>query len=296
MFGRLESSWTKPEATTVELTVTQINTRLSNDKALLALCQAFSLFEFARISNRESAQEAWQILETTYKDTQIVKFAKLQMLISKFEEIKMLEDKTFNEFYIRIIDLRNSMVSLGKNIFDVKLIKKILWSLPERFRIKVTTIEESKDLESMKFEELVGSFQTYEYSLPQVRKAKEVAIKASKKKNIVSSDEDSDNEEENVVAMLTQNFDRLMKNDKFKKKFTERLRKVSKEAEKNPPRGPQCFECFGFGHVRADCRNLKQAKEKANNATLSESEEDKTSKKDQKFSAFVAPHDEYEGS
>jgi hypothetical protein len=64
------------------------------------------------------------------------------------------------------------MVSLGKRIFDVKLIKKILRSLPERFRIKATSIEESKDLDSMKIEELVGSFQTYEYSLPPVKKTK----------------------------------------------------------------------------------------------------------------------------
>jgi hypothetical protein len=50
------------------------------------------------------------------------------------------------------------MVSLGKQISDVELIRKILRSLPERFRIKVTTIEESKDLEEMKIEELVGLF------------------------------------------------------------------------------------------------------------------------------------------
>jgi hypothetical protein len=55
------------------------------------------------------------------------------------------------------------MVSLGKKVPDAKLIKKILRSLPERFRIKVTSIEESKDLDSMKIEELVGSLQTYKY-------------------------------------------------------------------------------------------------------------------------------------
>jgi hypothetical protein len=79
------------------------------------------------------------------------------MLISKFEEIKTLKDKTFREFYTKSSDLRNLMVSLVKQISYVKLIRKILRSLPKRFRIKVTTIEESKDLEEMKIEELVGS-------------------------------------------------------------------------------------------------------------------------------------------
>jgi lipoate-protein ligase A len=82
------------------------------------------------------------------------------MLISKFEGIKMLKEETFREFYTKISDLRNSMVSLGRQISDVKLIRKILKSFPECFRIKVTTIEESKDLEEMKIEELVGSLQT----------------------------------------------------------------------------------------------------------------------------------------
>jgi hypothetical protein len=67
-------------------------------------------------------------------------------------------------------DLSNLMVSLGKTVSDVKLIRKILISLPEHFRIKVTTIEESKDLEEMKIEDLVGSLQTYELSLPPVKR------------------------------------------------------------------------------------------------------------------------------
>jgi hypothetical protein len=60
-------------------------------------------------------------------------------------------------------------VSLGKPGSDVKLIRKILRSLSERFRIKMTAIEESKDLEEIKIEELVGSLQTYELALPPVK-------------------------------------------------------------------------------------------------------------------------------
>jgi hypothetical protein len=86
----VETGWTKPEDTTLER-VPLKNAQLSNDKALHALCQALSPFEFAKISNCESAKEAWKILETTYESTKLVKSAKLQMLISRFEEIKMLE-------------------------------------------------------------------------------------------------------------------------------------------------------------------------------------------------------------
>jgi hypothetical protein len=221
------------------------------------------------------------------------------MLISKFEEIKMLEEETFEEFYSKMSDLRNSMVSLGKPVSDVKLIRKILRSLPERFRIKVTTIEESKDLEEMKIEELVGSLQTYELSLPPIKKMKTVALKASKKKLEASSEDDSE-EEEKVVAMLAKNFRRLMRDDRFKKKFSEKVKKAPREAEpeeeeKKDPRGPKCYECSGFGHIWADCGNLKKGKGKAYNVTLSDESEEKAPETE-KFLAFIAPLVEEEDS
>jgi len=116
------------------------------------------------------------------KAQKFVKSAKLQMLISRFEEIKMLDDETFGKFYSKMSNLRNSMVSLGKTALDVKLIQKILRFSPERFRIKMTTIEESKDLEGIKIEELVGSLQTYDMSMPSMKKVKTISLKASKKK------------------------------------------------------------------------------------------------------------------
>ena len=45
------------------------------------------------------------------------------------------------------------------------------------FRAKVTAIEESKDLDDIKVQELVGSLQTYELSLPNQRKSKSLAFK-----------------------------------------------------------------------------------------------------------------------
>jgi len=210
----------------------------------------------------------------------------------------MLEEETFGKFYTKVSNLRNSMVSLRKQISNVKLIRKILRSLSERFRIKLTTIEESKDLEKMKIEELVGSLRTYEYSLPPARKAKIIGLKASKKKSRVSSEEDSDIDED-AVAMLAKNFEQFMKSNNFKNKFSDRLRKAphtvdTKEAEKKDLRGPKCYECSGFGHIRTECANLKKQKGKAFNALSDESEKEEETPEEEKFLAFVAPYEENE--
>ena len=67
--------------------------------------------------------------------------------------------------------------NLGEKMEDSKVLTKILRSLPESFRAKVTTIEESKDLDEIKVQELIGSLQTYELSLPNQRKSKSLALK-----------------------------------------------------------------------------------------------------------------------
>ena len=51
--------------------------------------------EFRRISHVTIAKEAWQILETTYEGTKKVKDTKLQMLTTRFEELKMSHSTHF---------------------------------------------------------------------------------------------------------------------------------------------------------------------------------------------------------
>jgi hypothetical protein len=82
----------------------------------------------------------------------------------------------------------------------------------------------------MKIEVLVGSLQPYELSLPPVKKLKTITLKASMKKVEASSEEESEDEEK-AMAMLAQNFRRLMKDDWFKKKFSEKAKKPLREAE-----------------------------------------------------------------
>ena len=80
--------------------------------------------------------------------------------------------------------------NLGEKIKDAKVVRKVLKSLPKSFRAKVTAIEESKDLDEIKIQELVGSLQTYELGLPSHKSSKSLALKTINERTGDSSDED----------------------------------------------------------------------------------------------------------
>ena len=105
-------------------------------------------------------------METTCEGTKKVKDTKLQMLTTRFEKLRMSEDESFVSFYSKLNEVVIGKFNLGEKTEDSKVVRKILRSLPESFRAKVMAIEESKDLDDIKVQELVGSLQTYELLLP----------------------------------------------------------------------------------------------------------------------------------
>ena len=112
----------------------------------------------------------------------IVNVSKLQMLTPKFENVKMYENKIFPFFYSELNNIVNSSFNLRKPILDSKGVRKILRSLLRIFRLKITTLKESKDIDSIRINELVSSTQTYEMTLPNSQKPKHLAFKTFENK------------------------------------------------------------------------------------------------------------------
>ena len=137
-----------------------------------------------------SVKEAWTILETTYEGTKKVKDTKLQMLTTKFEELKRGDDELFDSFYGKLNEIVIARPNLGEKIEDAKVVRKILRSLSESFRAKVTAIEESKDLDEIKIQELIGSLQTYHLRLPSHKTSKSLALKTITERMDNSLEED----------------------------------------------------------------------------------------------------------
>ncbi|RVW80483.1 hypothetical protein CK203_052873 [Vitis vinifera] len=141
----------------------------NNARAMYSIFNAISTDEFRRIATCTSTKEAWDILQVTHEGTNAMKVSKLQMLTSRFETIRMDDHESFREFHVKLMDIVNSSFNLGERISNSKVVRKILKYLPERFRAKVTTIEEYKDVDSLKIDELVGSLQTFEMTLVSPR-------------------------------------------------------------------------------------------------------------------------------
>ena len=72
------------------------------------------------------------------------------MLIIQFEELKMSEDESSDSLYSKLNEVVIGKFNLGEKTEDSKIVRKILRSLSESFRAKVTAIKESKDLDDIK--------------------------------------------------------------------------------------------------------------------------------------------------
>ena len=74
-----------------------------------------------------------------------------------FEEIKIEEDESFDEFYAKFNDIVNSAFNVGETIPEPKIVRKVLRYLPKKLHAKITAIEESKDIDKIPLTKLVGN-------------------------------------------------------------------------------------------------------------------------------------------
>ena len=139
-----------------------------------------------------------------------MKDTKLQMLTTRFEELKMSKDESFDSFYSKLNEVVVEKFNLGEKTEDSKIVRKILRSLPKSFRAKVTAIEKSKDLDDIKVQELIESLQTYELSLPNQRKRKSLALKTVNERVDVHDSSEDDTIEKDI-SYLAKNFQKFLK-------------------------------------------------------------------------------------
>ncbi|GKC89897.1 hypothetical protein Tco_1150546 [Tanacetum coccineum] len=144
--------------------------------------------EYERVFMCETANEVWHTLIITHQGNSQVMECKIDRLTQQYEKFSISSEETINSSFTR-----------PNAIF--------LCALPLKWRAKVTTIEEAKDLATLPLDELIGNL-------------KSLALKPKVTREQTSDDSDSQGgsdedveEEEEAFNLIAKNFLLLWKDD-----------------------------------------------------------------------------------
>ncbi|PWA36376.1 zinc finger, CCHC-type [Artemisia annua] len=133
------------------------------EKTVIAyLYQSLPEDQLLQITKHKTPKAIWEALKARHLGEEKVQQARLQTLRSELELLHMKEDETIDTFTGKLTTLVNKASSLGHEIKDQNLVRKLLNAVPDRYLQIVASIEQYSDLNTMTFEEAIGRLKTYE--------------------------------------------------------------------------------------------------------------------------------------
>ncbi|KAL0312717.1 UNVERIFIED_CONTAM: hypothetical protein Sradi_5671000 [Sesamum radiatum] len=210
---------------------------------------------------------------------------KLLTLKREFEMLRMKDGETVKEYSSKILDTVNKIRLLGEDFSDLKVVEKMLISLPARFEAKISTIEESCDLKSLTVAELISKLQTQEHRSSMreedtlegafpVLQVKNKGTTAKKERKKYGSDKSGKNK-------AAGNSKEARKQGKFPPyKYYLRNNHLEKDCWYKGKDPIQCNFCKRMGHIDKACRlKQKQANEQPQqHVNVADEQEDATDK------------------
>ncbi|XP_075103733.1 uncharacterized protein LOC142178301 [Nicotiana tabacum] len=216
-----------------------------NAKAKNLLYNAISGEEYEKISSCKTTKEMWDKLEVTYEGTNKVKETRINLLVQDYELFQMKDGESVEEMFSRFSKILGDLKSFGRPIKSDE-------------QPKVIALD-CQDLDKISYDELGGDLIAFEKTHldRQIQeKKKTVAFKATVAEP-ENEEEEEGGEQDKNIAMLSQVVTSMMRKTRNRRRGKPNFRKgrISNEANKNDGR---CYECEKFGHIQADCLELKK--------------------------------------
>ncbi|GJT37515.1 hypothetical protein Tco_0937380 [Tanacetum coccineum] len=196
-----------------------------------------------------------------------VKDNKIDLLVQQYEQFTIPEEESIDNAFARFNTFITSLKALDEGFSSKNYVKKFLRAFHPKWRAKVTTIEELKDLTSLSLDELIGNLKVYEVIIKndsEMVKCKReqnrsLTLKAKKE----SSDEDSltfDSEDEEY-AMAIRDFKKFFKRrDKFvRQPNDERKASQRNKDDKNGKGERKYFKCGDSNNLIGECPKLSRS-------------------------------------
>nr|GEU89174.1 DUF4219 domain-containing protein/UBN2 domain-containing protein [Tanacetum cinerariifolium] len=175
-----------------------------NDEAKMVLNNALPKKEYERIFMCNTAQDISKSLIITHQCNKQVKDNKIGLFVQEYEEFIIMDDETIDCVFARFNTIITSLKALDESFSSRNHVRKFLRALPTKWHLKVTAIEEYKDLSALPLDELIENLKVYEVVLEkdlEISKSKKEKYKslALKARKVLSEEEatslDIDDEE-----------------------------------------------------------------------------------------------------
>ncbi|GJY35774.1 zf-CCHC domain-containing protein [Tanacetum coccineum] len=231
-----------------------------NNEAKMVIYNALPRKEYERIFMCNTAKEIWKTLLITHQGNSQVKDNKIDLLVQQYEQFVISKDESIDSAFARFNTIITSLKALDEGYSSKNYVRKFLRALHPKWRAKVTTIEESKDLTSLSLDELIRNLKVHEMIIKkdsEIVKAKverkSLALKAKKE----SSDEEcsTSRSEDEEYAMAVRDFKKFFKR---RGRFVRQPRNDKKtfqrsRDDKNGKSDRKCFRCGDPNHLIGEC-------------------------------------------
>jgi gag-polypeptide of LTR copia-type len=205
-----------------------------------------------KVSGSPTAKEVWDSLEALCQESDMIKKCKRICLIQEYEHFMTNQNETLNEAYDRFVTLLRNLALLGKTYANEDTNLKFLWSLPEKWYLITTVVQEFSDLEEISLDELYTKLRMCNLVRSLERRTRSYGKIKKHRDNLSYSDHSSSDTEGIEVnsdrkgseSELESNFS-LIKNKCKKKKSGVRMGKV---------------KCIKMRHLVKDCRIKNKGK------------------------------------
>ncbi|GJV95048.1 uncharacterized mitochondrial protein-like protein [Tanacetum coccineum] len=113
-------------------------------KVLLGIHEVWDVVDLSSDDAKKNNIEMWEAINTHNLGVDRVKEARLQILITEFDNLKMLDNDTIDEYAANLTGIASKSATLGEVMSEHKLVKKFLTSLPRQF-VHIVAADVSRD-------------------------------------------------------------------------------------------------------------------------------------------------------
>ncbi|KAJ4820349.1 polyprotein [Rhynchospora pubera] len=251
-------------------------------RALFFIQSAVHESIFTKISAATTAKDAWTILKTAFQGSSKVIAIKLQGLRRDFETLSMKQGESVQQFLTRVSSIVNQIRGCGEDLSEATVVMKVLRSLTTKFDHVVAAIEESKDLSTYSFDELMGSLQAHEVRLLRSEEKDDSKAFLTKSNSGRGGGRSGRGRGRGTGSRDNHQAQQQITKKDIECYYCHKMGHVKadcykkKREDQQGMQGVECHYCHKFGHVQADCYKKKREEEQANVVEEKGSEEGTT--------------------